>query len=91
MGAVASTPDAIRAWAHEFRSQSAGPFQVNTWIPDPPPDRQPEAEARVRSFLALWGPDVPASAGEAMPPDFASVRETFLQLRPPVVSSIMGV
>jgi nitronate monooxygenase len=91
MGALTTSPDGIREWVREFRSASSGPFQLNTWIPDPPPRRDCEAEARVRAFLAEWGPEVPPEAGDSAPPDFAEQCETFLELEPPAVSSIMGV
>jgi nitronate monooxygenase len=45
----------------------------------------------VRVFLAAWGPEVPASAGDAVLPDFRAQCETFLELRPTAVSSIMGL
>jgi len=91
MGALATPPDGIRAWVEEFRAGSAGPFQLNLWIPDPSPRRNADAEAAVREFLERWGPPVAASAGDIALPDFARQCETFLELRPPVVSSIMGV
>jgi nitronate monooxygenase len=91
MGALMTKPDGIREWVKEFRSASGGPFQLNTWVPDPPPVRDHEAEARVRAFLAEWGPEVPPEAGDSVPPDFAEQCETFLELEPPVVSSIMGL
>lgn len=91
MGALMTGPAGIRAWVDEFRSASSGPFQLNTWIPDPAPFRDAAAEARVRAFLAAWGPEVPASAGDAVPPDFREQCETFLELSPTAVSSIMGL
>jgi nitronate monooxygenase len=91
MGALIATGEGVRSWAREFRSQSSGPFQLNTWIPDPRPRRDPDAEACVRSFLAQWGPPVPATAGDVVLPDFAEQCATFLELRPAAVSSIMGV
>jgi nitronate monooxygenase len=91
MGALVSPPAAIRAWAAEFRSQTRGPFQLNTWIPDPPARRDAEAEARLRGFLAAWGPQVPPEAGEVTLPDFDGQCDTFLELEPTAVSSIMGV
>ena len=39
MGALTSSPEAIAAWAAAFRAQSNGAFQLNLWIPDPPPAR----------------------------------------------------
>jgi nitronate monooxygenase len=91
MGALMTKPGGIREWVREFRAASGGPFQLNTWVPDPPPRRDPEAEARVRAFLASWGPEVPSQAGDSVPPDFTEQCETFLDLEPPVVSSIMGL
>src|SRR5579871_4186789 len=91
MGALMTEPAGIRAWVEEFRSGGGGPFQLNVWIPDPAPIRDAEAEARVRAFLAAWGPEVPASAGDTVLPDFRAQCETFLELRPTAVSSIMGL
>jgi nitronate monooxygenase len=91
MGAHLTPPDGIRAWVEEFRAGSSGPFQLNTWIPDPPPRRDGEAEAAMRTFLTRWGPAVPAAAGDVTLPDFGAQCEMFLELAPPVVSSIMGV
>src|SRR5579863_5034635 len=91
LGALMSKPDAIRAWVQEFRSKSSGPLQLNTWIPDPAPSRDAGAEARMRAFLAAWGPAVPTTAGDAVPPDFCAQCEAFLELQPTAVSSIMGL
>jgi nitronate monooxygenase len=91
MGALIHTPDGIRDWVREFRANSRGPLQLNTWIPDPAPRRDADAEARVRAFLAAWGPEVPASAGDATRPDAGEQYEAFLELAPTAVSSIMGL
>jgi nitronate monooxygenase len=91
LGALASTPQGIHDWANEFKAGSNGSFQLNTWIPDLPPVRDAEHETQVRSFLADWGPPVPPEAGDARPPDFAQQCAAFLEIAPPVVSSIMGV
>src|SRR2546430_15090428 len=50
LGALMSTPEAIRNWVQQFRSKSSGPLQINTWIPDPPPLRDAASEARMRAF-----------------------------------------
>lgn len=55
MGAVLSQPHDIVAWMAAFREASAGPAQINLWIPDPAPARDAAAEARLRAFLAQWG------------------------------------
>jgi nitronate monooxygenase len=91
LGALMSTPGAIRKWVQEFRAQSNGPLQLNTWIPDPPPRRDTVAESRMREWLAAWGPAVPADAGDATPPDFRAQCEAFIELAPTAVSSIMGL
>ncbi len=91
MGALVSRPEDIHAWASEFRAASRGPFQLNTWIPDPEPPRDAQAESRVRAFLSAWGPEVPASAGDLRPPDFHLQCEAFLEIKPAAVSSIMGL
>ena len=91
LGALLTPPAGIRAWVEEFRSASGGPFQLNVWVPDPKPRRDAEAEARVRAFLARWGPEVPAAAGDVVSPDFQGQCETFLDLAPTAVSSIMGL
>ena len=93
-GAVLMQPDAIAAWAAELRAGSAssdGGFQMNLWIPDPPPSRDPAAEDAVRTFLRQWGPEVSASAADAARPDFAAQCEAVLACRPAVISSIMGL
>jgi nitronate monooxygenase len=91
LGALVTPPPGIVEWAREFRAGSSGPFQINLWIPDPPPRRDREAEARMREFLASWGPAVPPEAGDAALPDFASQCEALLDAAPAAVSSIMGV
>jgi nitronate monooxygenase len=90
-GAVLMQPDEIVAWADEVRSKTSGPFQINLWIPDPPPRRDVAHETRVREFLARFGPQVAPTAGDATPPDFAAQCEALLKIRPPMVSSIMGL
>jgi nitronate monooxygenase len=81
----------IAAWSVAFRSGSGGTFQLNTWIPDPPPVRDAELETRVRRFLSTLGPPVPEDAGDASPPDFAAQCDAMLAAKPTVISSIMGV
>jgi nitronate monooxygenase len=91
LGALVTTPAGIADWVHEFTTNSRGPLQINTWIPDPPPRRDADHEARVRAFLASWGPEVQPSAGDVVLPDFAAQCESFLEAAPRVVSSIMGL
>ena len=91
MGALLSAPEAILDWARAVRAAGNGAFQINLWIPDPPPARDPVAEARLRDFLAGWGPAVPAEAADATPPDFDAQCAAILAAGPAVVSSIMGI
>ena len=90
-GALLMQPAEIEKWAAEFRAGSQGQFQINLWIPDPPPSRDPELEKRQCEFLAAWGPPVPPEAGDATPPDFAAQFQAVLAASPKVISSIMGV
>jgi nitronate monooxygenase len=91
MGALLTPPAGIRDWVQEFRSGSAGPIQLNVWIPDPAPQRDSAAEERMRTFLAGWGPSVPSSAGDAVLQDFDAQCEALLESAPTAISSIMGV
>jgi nitronate monooxygenase len=91
MGALMQTAEGIRNWVQEFRAGSHGPFQLNTWIPDPAPTRDAAAEARVRAFLSQWGPDVAPAAGDATRPDLGEQCEAFLEAAPTAVSTIMGL
>jgi nitronate monooxygenase len=90
-GALLMNPAEIRDWARTVRAASNGAFQLNLWIPDPPPVRDADHEAKVREFLSAWGPPVPAEAGDETPPDFAAQCEALLDAGPPIVSSVMGL
>lgn len=91
MGAVLSTAEQIGQWMEAFRAQSHGPAQINLWVPDPPPLRDAAAETATREFLGQWGPQVPATAGDAGPADFDAQFDALIQARPAVASTIMGV
>jgi nitronate monooxygenase len=90
-GALLMEPEAIAQWAAEVRASSSGAFQLNLWIPDPPPTRDMRLEAEMRAFLETWGPAVPPEAGDAAPPNFAAQCEALLEAAPPIVSSVMGL
>jgi len=90
-GALLMSPQAITEWAAELRAASNGAFQINLWIPDVPPQRDPDAEARMRAFLSEWGPAVDAKDGDGSLPDFDAQCEAMLRAGPVVISSIMGV
>jgi len=90
-GALLMKPDEILAWANEVRGETNRRFQINLWIPDPPPQRDPAHEQKVREFLANWGPAVPPEAGDATPPDFAWQCDTLIEAAPTAVSSVMGL
>jgi nitronate monooxygenase len=91
MGALLTPPEGIAAWSDAFRRESQGSFQLNLWVPDPPPARDAAAELKVRRFLAEWGPEVSPEAGDARLPDFATQCAALLAAKPRAVSSIMGL
>src|SRR5437588_5933622 len=90
-GALVMQPKAILEWAAEVRDRSNGAFQLNLWVPDPPPKRDPAHEQEIRRFLAQWGPEVPIEAGSATPLDFSAQCDALLNAAPPIVSSVMGL
>ena len=90
-GVLMMTSDQIASWVHKMRSGSNGAFQLNTWIPDPDPERDRKHEAEIRQFLGQWGPEVPNSAADAPFPDFNGQCDAILKVSPAVVSSIMGL
>jgi nitronate monooxygenase len=90
-GALLMPPEEIMHWAATVRASSNGGFQLNLWIPDPPPIRDDAHEKKVRSFLAGWGPDVPPSAGDAALPSFSAQCDALIEASPRAVSSVMGV
>ena len=90
-GVLLMQPDAILKWASDFRAQSNGMFQLNNWIPDPPPRRNKANEKQLREFIASWLPEDTPAIPDTEPPDFESQCEAMLAARPRVISSIMGI
>src|SRR6478609_10777391 len=64
-GALLMQPDEIAAWAEEVRAKGNGLYQLNLWVPDPPPSRDAGQEQLVRAFLSDWGPQPAEDAGDA--------------------------
>lgn len=90
-GVLLMPPESILDWSREFRQGSEGRFQLNLWIPDPPPVRDAEKETHLRAFLANWGPTVPPEAGDSVLPEFDAQCQAMLDAKPRVISSIMGL
>lgn len=91
LGALLMDAAAIADWVARYRATTAGPLQINLWIPDPPPLRQAAHETRVAEFLSGFGPAVSPEAGNAQLQDFEAQCDALLQVRPAAVSSIMGL
>lgn len=87
-GALTLSPDGIRDWSKQVKSQTSGPFQINNWIPEPAPLRDFDHEARLKAFLSSWGP-VPA--GKYVLPNFEEQCEAMLHSGAPILSSVMGM
>jgi len=90
-GVLLMQPREIQDWVRDVRAATAGPFQLNIWIPDPAPVRDGAHEDRVRGFLARWGPEVAPSAGDAAPPGFEAQCAAMLDSAPAAISSVMGL
>ena len=89
--ALLMQPKEIEDWAAEVRANVGGPFQINLWVPEPPPVRDRSHEMRVREFLSRWGPSVPEDAGDIALPNFDEQCQALLRIAPAAVSSIMGL
>ena len=48
-GALLMPPDAIHKWVSDVRGGTNGGFQLNLWMPDPPPKRDSAAVRRARA------------------------------------------
>lgn len=89
-GALLMAPDDIAQWAAGFRARSNGAFQMNLWVPDPEPARDPAHEAALAEFLTQWGPRPEVSDGPLVQ-DFDAQFDALLAAGTPVVSTIMGL
>lgn len=89
-GALPLSPAAIADWAARFRQQSAGAFQINLWVPDAPPRRDPGLEAAQARFLASFGPEPVPPEGPLLA-DFDDQFAALLDATPGVASTIMGL
>ena len=90
-GALLMAPAAITAWADTLRAATAGPFQINLWVPDPAPQRSAAHEQAVCDLLDAWGPTTTPAAGDARPLDFDAQCAALLAVKPAIVSSVMGL
>lgn len=90
-GCLLMEPEGIADWAQQMRAGSNGAFQLNLWIPDPAPLRDVDHEAKLRAFLAQWGPEVAAKDAEVALVDFDAQCDAMLAAGPHVISSIMGL
>lgn len=91
MGALLTPPEGIAEWCEAFRRLSQGSFQLNLWVPDPPPVRDAQAEEKIRRFLAKWGLGAGAGSGDMRLLDFSAQCATMLAAKPRAISSIMGI
>ena len=90
-GTLLMQAEAIHRWAADVRAHTPGPFNLNLWIPDPAPQRDAAHEQQWRDFLRSWGPAVAPDAADAKPPHFADQCAAMLDVKPAVISSVMGL
>jgi nitronate monooxygenase len=90
-GALTTEPSGIASWMSAFRGSSNGAAQINLWVPDPPPPRDPVREAAVVAAMAAWGPAPKPLGNGPWLQDFEAQCEALLEAAPPAVSSIMGL
>ncbi|HEV7268204.1 MAG TPA: nitronate monooxygenase [Falsiroseomonas sp.] len=90
-GALLHDAAGIAAWSAAFRAASNGAVQINLWVPDPDPPRDPAREAATLAALAAWGPAPPPLGEGPWIQDFNAQCEALLAAAPPIVSSIMGL
>jgi len=86
-GVLLDNPDKIAAWVERFRAGSAGPFQLNVWVPDDLVD-DAGGTAAATAFLHRFGAPGPVG-GEA--PAYTAQCAAMLEAAPTAVSSIMGL
>lgn len=90
LGALNTAPEGITDWARAFRAGSNGSFQINLWIPDPPPVRDAAREEAMAAYLAGHGAR-PAIPDGPFLPDFAAQCRAMIEAGPTAISSIMGI
>lgn len=90
LGALTMDGAGIAAWAAAFRAQSEGAFQINLWVPDPPPVITAAAVGRMRALLARRGAALGPVDDPGLP-DFAAQCAAVVAVRPTAASSIMGL
>lgn len=90
-GVLMMTADQIAKWACDMRKVSNGPFQLNTWIPDPNPIRDRNNETKIQKYLEKWGPKVSKTSADKPTPNFLQQCEAMMSANPSVISSIMGL
>ena len=92
LGALMSDARGIRDWVSTFRSSSNGAFQINLWVPEAAPVRDPAHEAAVRQVLSgLAGAEVPEAGPGPFLQDFEAQCAAMLEAAPATASSIMGL
>jgi nitronate monooxygenase len=90
-GVLTMLPEEILRWSKSVRAAEVKAFQLNNWIPETAGQCDPRQEGVLRAFLERWAPTDACAEMEAALPDFQAQCEAMLTVRPPIISSVMGL
>ena len=80
--ALLMQPKKSKTGLRKLRANVDGRFQINLWIPEPPPVRDRSHEMRVREFLSAGAPQSLKTPGDIALPNFDEQCQALLRIAP---------